>query len=73
MAKNKKKLTRQEEFDILKLVLDKFLWAGVIILLYGFYQVLEGPLQYGFWIMAAGAMVLVLFTGLLIKEYEILN
>ena len=73
MANNKKTLTRQEEFEILKLVLDKFLWAGVLILLYGFYHVLEGSMQYGFWIMAAGAMLLVLFTGLLIKEYEILK
>ena len=73
MAKKKKTLTRQEEFEILKLVLDKFLWAGIIILLFGFWHVLEGSMRYGFWIMVAGAFLLTLFTGLLIKEYEILK
>lgn len=73
-SKNKKKLTRDQEFEIMKLVLDKFLWAGLFILLYGFYTILQGAgLQYGFWVMAAGAMLFVLFMGILIKEYEILE
>ncbi len=72
MAKNKKKLTRQEEFDILKLVLDKFLWAGLIILLYGLYIIIHNSnLTYGFWIMVGGAFVLLLFMSILIREYEI--
>lgn len=73
MAKKKRKLTREEEFDILKLVLDKFLWVGVFILLYGFYYVVESSLQFGLWIVGAGALILVLFSGILIKEYEIVD
>ena len=74
MAKNKKKLTRQEEFDIMKLVLDKFLWVATLILLYGFWSIAEGkPLQYGFWVMAAGGLLFVIFMGILVKEYEIME
>jgi hypothetical protein len=73
MAKLKKKLTRQEEFDILKLVIDKFLWVGVIIMLYGLYRMLAtAALGAGLWIMAAGAVLLVLLMALLVREYEVL-
>ncbi len=40
MAK-KKKLTRSEEFDIMKLVLDKFLWLGFGIMAYGLYRLFQ--------------------------------
>jgi hypothetical protein len=71
MAK-KRTLTRQEEFEIMKLVLDKFLWAGLFVLLYGLYLVLrQSQMAYGFWIMVGGAFVLLLFMALIIKEYEI--
>ena len=70
----KKKLTNQQEFEIMKLVLDKFLWAGLFILLYGFYTVVQAAsINNGYWIMAAGAVLLVLFMGILVKEYEVLQ
>ena len=70
--KPKKKLTRQEEFEILKLVLDKFLWVGFAIMLYGLYRTLtESSLSMGLWIMAGGALILVLLMVLLVREYEI--
>ncbi|MFT4249860.1 MAG: hypothetical protein ACMXYD_00670 [Candidatus Woesearchaeota archaeon] len=70
----KKKLTKDQEFEILKLVLDKFLWAGLFILLYGFYVAVQGvAIQTGFWIMAAGAVLLIIFMSVLLKEYEILK
>lgn len=71
--KHKKQLTKDQEFEIMKLVLDKFLWAGLFILLYGFYIAINGVnLQTGFWIMAAGALLLIIFTGIIVKEYEVL-
>jgi hypothetical protein len=71
--KTKKKLTRQEEFDILKLVLDKFLWVGFAIMLYGLYKTIsESSLSMGLWIMAGGALILVLLMVLLVREYEII-
>lgn len=68
-------MTRDEEFDILKLVLDKFLWLGVIIMGYGFYKIisLNESLSYGFAIMLAGAIILVIFMVLLIKEYNFMK
>ena len=31
----KKRLTQQQEFEIMKLVLDKFLWLGFAVMAYG--------------------------------------
>ena len=68
----KKKLTRQEEFEILKLVLDKFLWVGFAVMLYGLYRTItESSFVMGLWIMAGGALILVLLMVLLVREYEI--
>ena len=73
MAKIKKKLTRQEEFDILKLVIDKFLWVGIIIMLYGLYNMISAAaFGIGMWIMLGGAILLVLLMVLLVREYEVL-
>ena len=38
----KKRLTPSEEFEIMKLVLDKFLWLGVIIMAFGLYKIFIG-------------------------------
>lgn len=74
VAKQKKKtLTRQEEFEILKLVIDKFLWVGIIIMLYGLYNMLSAAaFGTGLWIMFGGAILLVLLMALLVREYEVL-
>ena len=74
--KYKKKLTRQEEFDILKLVLDKFLWLGFVIMALGFYMIDaidDTTIIRGLSIMIAGAVILVLFMIILVKEYEFLK
>ena len=69
----KKKLTRQEEFEILKLVLDKFLLVGLAIMLYGLWRTIN-DLAYsvGLWIMLGGALILVLLMVLLVREYEVM-
>ena len=36
--KMKKRLTQSEEFEIMKLVLDKFLWLGFGIMAIGFFN-----------------------------------
>ena len=67
----KKKLTQDQEFQIMKLVLDKFLWLGFIIMGWGMYRALSrGLLASGAWYMAAGAVVLLLFVWIVVKEYE---
>ncbi len=71
----KKKLTQAQEFEILKLVLDKFLWLGVGIMAFGLYTIVStaSTTLEGFAYMVAGALVLILFMILLVKEYEILS
>ncbi len=68
----KRVITRSEEFDILKMVLDKVLWLGVILLAFGFYRIvaLSESFWYGFSIIMGGAVVLLLFVWILIKEYN---
>lgn len=68
----KRIITKQEEFEILKLVLDKFLWLGVIIMAYGFYRIisLSENFWYGFSVLVAGALLLILLIWILIKEYD---
>jgi hypothetical protein len=72
MTKVKRHLTRQEEFDILKLILDKFLWLGVLIMAYGFYRMvsLSEDLWYGLAVMLGGAVLLLIFMGVLLREYH---
>ena len=49
----KKRLTTQQEFEIMKLVLDKFLWLGFIIMGYGVYQMFTSTIPIGLmWIVA---------------------
>ena len=72
----KKRLTQAEEFEILKLVLDKFLWLGLGIMGYGFYVLLTGQIDAlirGISFMFAGAVILMLFMFLLLKEYELVK
>ena len=74
MKQVKKKLTLSEEFEIMKLVLDKFLWVGVLILLYGIYKVIEqGELVTGLYFFIVSIVILLLFMFLIIKEYEVLR
>jgi uncharacterized membrane protein len=70
----KKKLNVQQEFEILKLVLDKFLWMGFGIMAIGFYVLLTNQIDSllrGVSFMFAGAVILMLLMFLLLKEYEI--
>ena len=72
----KKRLTQSEEFEILKLVLDKFLWMGFGIMAYGFYSLVTGQSEMftqGVSFLFGGAVLLMLFMFLLMKEYEIVK
>jgi predicted cobalt transporter CbtA len=71
----KKRLTEQQEFEIMKLVLDKFLWLGFGIMAYGLYRMVsaEGTWQNGLLWMIIGSVVLVIFMILIVKEYEVVK
>jgi hypothetical protein len=70
----KKRLTRLEEFEIMKLVLDKFLWLGFGIMIYGLY-VMAALLDItkGIWLLMGGAIVLLIFLIIIVKEYEVIK
>ena len=69
----KKRLTASEEFEIMKLILDKFLWLGIAIMAFGLYIIFTGTSMSGFSLIITGAVILVIFLILLVKEYEIVR
>ena len=69
----KKRLTSQQEFEIMKLVLDKFLWIGAILMLIGFYFMLTKTIQDGMYFLIAGIVVMILFAWIIVREYEIIK
>jgi heme/copper-type cytochrome/quinol oxidase subunit 3 len=69
----KKRLSEEQEFEIMKLVLDKFLWISFIIMGFGVYQMATNNLAAGLVWFGAGIVFLLLFIALIIKEYEIIK
>ena len=69
----KRRLSEAQEFEILKLVLDKFLWLGFGIMAYGLYQMYSNTIQIGLSWIIAGAVILLLFSWIIVKEYEIIR
>lgn len=69
----KRRLSEQQEFEIMKMVLDKFLWLGFGIMAYGLYLMFKDTIQIGLSWMVAGAVILFIFTWVIIKEYEIVR
>ncbi len=70
----KKRMTEQQEFEIMKLVLDKFLWLGLIIMLFGIYKMItQQQTIEGFYYVIGGAVALLVFLILIVKEYEIIK
>lgn len=70
----KKRLSNQQEFEIMKLVLDKFLWLGFVVMGWGMYQSLsQVSFLAGIWYLIAGAVILLLFVIIIVKEYEFIS
>jgi len=71
----KRHLTRQEEFDILKLVLDKFLLLGVFLLALGLYNIVEASTSFvlGMSVMLGGVVLLIILAIMLVREYEFIK
>lgn len=68
--KIKRRLSQTEEFEIMKLVLDKVLWLGFIIMGFGLYKSFIGDLNDGVYYLIAGAVILIIFAWFLVKEFE---
>ncbi|MBI2660573.1 hypothetical protein HYX07_05410 [Candidatus Woesearchaeota archaeon] len=69
----KRRLSEQQEFEIMKLVLDKFLLLGFGIMAFGLYQMYTVSIPVGLSWIVAGAVILLIFTWIIIKEYEIIR
>ena len=73
-SNGKKRLSEAQEFEVMKLVLDKFLWLGFIVMGWGMYLSLTAEsIMEGIWHLAARAVFLLLFLIIIIKEYEIVR
>ena len=66
----KRKLSKDQEFDILKMVLDKFLWLGMLVMGFGLYQVYDRTTASGLTWIVMGAIILVIFIVIISREYE---
>ncbi len=74
MSKTKRRMTEQQEFEVMKLVLDKFLWLGFIVMGWGMFTVIkDAAAQPGIWYVLAGAALLFVFVWVIVKEYEVLR
>lgn len=74
LSSGKKRLSEAQEFEIMKLVLDKFLWLGFIVMGWGMYLSLTAEnVLAGVWHMIAGAVLLLLFLIIIVKEYEVVR
>ena len=71
----KRHLTRQEEFDVLKIVIDKFLLLGVFLLAYGLISIINSSTSYliGLSVLLSGVVLLIILTVILVKEYEFIK
>lgn len=70
----KRHLTKSEEFDVMKIVLDKFLLLGVFLLGYGLWKIIESDsFLVGLSILLSGVVVMIIFTIILVKEYEFIR
>ncbi|MDP3765276.1 MAG: hypothetical protein Q8R04_02080 [Nanoarchaeota archaeon] len=69
----KRRLSEQQEFEIMKMVLDKFLWLGFGIMAYGLYLMYSTTIPLGLSWMISGTVILLIFTWIIVKEYEIIR
>lgn len=69
-TKVKRRLASHEEFEIMKHVLDKFLWVGTILMGWGLYKSIADGFAEGIWFIVAGAVVMLIFTWILFREFQ---
>jgi len=72
-SKIKKKLSNAQEFEIMKLVIDKLLWIGFIVSLFGMYEWYTKTWQEALFPIVLGSVILIIFVTLIITEYEFIR
>ncbi len=68
-----KRLKESEEFQIMLLVLDKFLWLGFGVMAFGLFKMISASVADGIYYVITGAVLLLLFMILIVREYEIVK
>ncbi len=70
--KNKLSLTHDEEFQIFKLIIDKYLWLGTIGIIAGLFMILNKSLDMGLGllILLVGITMLLMFTSVMLRHFE---
>jgi hypothetical protein len=72
--KIKRRMTAEQEFEVLRLVLDKFLWLGTGVMAFGLYKVItDTTIGQGIAMILSGAVLLGLFLWIIVREYEFLK
>lgn len=71
--KIKRRLAGHEEFEIMKIVLDKFLWLGTALMGFGLYRGLSYDIQDGLWYILAGIIVMIVFAWFIVNEFELIR
>jgi len=67
----KRTFTPDQEFQMMKMVLDKFLWVGTVIIVYGAYlMAVKADITDSLLMIAAGIVVFIIFIALLVRDYE---
>ena len=62
----KRRLSEQQEFEIMKIVLDKFLWLGFGIMAYGLYLMYTTTIPLGLsWMIALSRLTINLFLSVI--------
>ena len=69
----KRRLTQNEEFEIMKLVLDKFLWMGFGVMAFGLYKLFTSTLATGLVWILSGAAILIILMIIILKEFEVVR
>jgi len=70
--KHKLTLTHDEEFQIFKLIIDKYLWLGTIGIVAGIYLLLNKDIDWGFgaMILLVSVFVLLMFTSIMFRNFD---
>ncbi len=72
--KIKKRLTDAQEFEILKIVIDKFLLAAVLLIVSGL-VLLALPnydSRYAVLLFGGGVFILIIFLWMIVRHYEVI-
>jgi fatty acid desaturase len=69
----KRRLSEAQEFEVMKLILDKFLWLGFAVMAFGLWTAYTKDIYNGLIWLIVGAVILLLFTWIITKEYEIIR